>query len=165
MIQSDVEPNRRVERAILVQTERRQFIVEPLRIGRRGKITVVPAPIGDRAGNSVDQLANGVLAVSRRWAPIAAGYVAVKVLADDNVAGELAPRTRNLTTCLLEDNPAALVFDRGRAQLPVDEFERLAPSVLKTRGTPCPASPPRDLSRRSTRPLAGPTAPGRLYAR
>ena len=104
-----VEPDRRVERAVLVQAKRRQLVVEPLGVLGRGEIAVFLAPIGDRAGHAVDQLANRILALARRRAAVAAGHVTVKVLADDHVGGELAPAPRDLAIDLLED-------DRGRAR-------------------------------------------------
>ena len=166
MIQSDVEPNRRVERAILVQTESRQLIVEPIGVGRRGEITVVPSPVGDRAGNSIDQLANRILAVSRRRAPIAAGHVAVKVLADDHVGCELTPRSRNFAIGLLEDDPAALVLDLRRAQLPVDVVVTdSSPPLLKTRGISMPRVAPALFSLADSHAISrssdGPTTPAR----
>ena len=69
---------------------------------------------------------------------IAAGDVSVKVLADNDICGQLAPVARNLAVDLLKDGSAALILDLCGTKLPVDLVERVDPSVLKTRGTAIP---------------------------
>ena len=58
MIQADVEPDRRVKRAVLVHAEPGQLIVKNLRRFRVRKVTVRHAPIGDRARHSMNQLSH-----------------------------------------------------------------------------------------------------------
>ena len=89
--QPDVEPDRRVERAVLVQAEGRQLVVEPLGVLVGGEVAVFLAPVGDRPGHAVDQLADRVLALTVRRAAVAAGDVPVEVLAGHHVGRQLAP--------------------------------------------------------------------------
>src|ERR1700730_3140301 len=44
VIQADVEPDGRVERAILIQAERRQLVIEALGVVGGGEVTVVASP-------------------------------------------------------------------------------------------------------------------------
>jgi hypothetical protein len=62
MIEADVEPDGRVERAILVQAEPGQFVVIYLAI-RFAEVTVLDAPVGNRAADPVDQLPDGGFAL------------------------------------------------------------------------------------------------------
>ena len=62
MIKADVEPDRRVERAVLIHAEPGQFVVENFRRFRIGEITVRDAPVRDRARDAMDQLPHGRLA-------------------------------------------------------------------------------------------------------
>ena len=111
VVKPDVEPDRGIERAVLIDAQGCQLVVEPICILGGGEIAVVPAPVGDRPGHAVDELANRVLALAFRGTAVAAGHVAVKVLADHHVGGKLAPVARNLAIDLLEDHPPPLVLD------------------------------------------------------
>ena len=53
-----------------------------------------------------------------RGLAIGRAEVAAEVLRDDDVGGHLRPELRHLDVFLLEDDPAALVGDDGRAHLP-----------------------------------------------
>ena len=163
----DVEPDRRVERAVLVQAEGRQLVVEPLGVLGGGEVAVVAAPVGDRPGHPVDELADRVLPLALRGTAVAAGHVAVEVLADDDVGGELAPAAGNLAVGLLEDRPAALVLDLRRAEVPVDLVKRADPLGAEDPGNlhprlasaPAPWSPP---ARSPPVPRRSPILPVRL---
>ena len=57
MIQSHVEPDGRIEGAILVHTQPGQIIAEYFPVGLR-KVPVLHAPIRDRPANALDELAH-----------------------------------------------------------------------------------------------------------
>ena len=81
VIKPDVEPDRAVERAMLIHAEPGQFVVENFRRFRVGEITVGNSAIGDRAGDAMDQLPHGSLATAfMRVGPI--GDVAVEIFGD-----------------------------------------------------------------------------------
>ncbi len=118
--QANIEPDRRVERPVLIQAEGRQLVIEPFGVLGGGKVAVFLAPVGDRSRDAVDQLADRILALPICGAAVAAGHVAVEVLARDDIGRELAPGPRDLAVNLLEDHPPALVLDRRRPQVPLD---------------------------------------------
>ena len=64
MKQPHVEPDRRVERAVLVQAQPGQFLVENLAV-RLAEIAVRDAPIRNRPGNAMNELAHRGLALRR----------------------------------------------------------------------------------------------------
>ena len=144
MKEPHVEPDRRVERPVLVQAQGRQLVVEPLGVLGGREVAVVAAPVGDRPGHAVDELADRVLPLALRRGAVAAGHVAVEVLAGHDVGGELAPAAGDLAIRLLEDRPAALVLDLGRAEVPVDLVERADPLGAENPGNlhPRPLPPP-----------------------
>ena len=117
--QSNVEPNGRIERTILMEAQPRQIAVETLGISRLIKVSVLKPPIGNRAGNSLNQLLDRVLAL------LGILRVTVEVLADDDVGRKLAPRSGNLTVGLLEEHFAILVLDRRTTDLPLGRFKRI----------------------------------------
>ena len=117
VVQADVEPDRRIERAVLVDAEPGQVAVEVLAVGLRAEVAVADAPIGDRARHAVDELLDGVL-------PLRRVDLAVEVLAHDDVRRQLAPGGRNLTGGLLEEDLAVLPLDRRGAELPFRGVER-----------------------------------------
>src|SRR5690606_26071589 len=63
VVEADVEPDRRVERAVLVQAEGGQLVVEDLGVGVGGEVAVLAAPVGDGAGDAIDELADAPLAL------------------------------------------------------------------------------------------------------
>ncbi len=62
MIQTDVEPHRRIERAVLVQAQPGQFFVKNFPV-RLAEITVRDAPVRNGARDAVDELAHGSFAL------------------------------------------------------------------------------------------------------
>ena len=104
--------------AVLMQAEPGQLAVEPLAVLRRGEVAVLDAPVGDRAGDAVDQLPDAVLALGR-------ADFAVEVLADDDVGGQLAPDRRDFAVVLLEDHLAVLALDLRAADFPLDGREQI----------------------------------------
>jgi hypothetical protein len=113
---SNVEPDRRVERTALMQTQPGEFAKEPLPVVGRRKVPVGQSPIGDGPGHAVDQLPYARLP---RWR---AG-LAVKVLAGDDVRGELTPSCRDLAAGLLEDRLPRLVLDARGSHFPGNGFK------------------------------------------
>ena len=118
MVQADVEPDRRIERAVLVQAQPRQLAVEPLAVFLAGKVTVRLAPVGDRSCHPLDQLADARLSLAR-------ARLTVEVLADHHVGRQRTPVDRNLAVDLLEQHAAVLVLDRRSPQVPLDRVERI----------------------------------------
>ena len=118
VVQADVEPHRRVKRPVLVQAEPREVAIETLAIGGRSEIAVFEAPVGDRTGDAVYQLADAILTLRR-------ADLAVEVLAANDVGGQLAPEARYLAVVLLEQHLAFLAFDLRGAYFPVDRLEHI----------------------------------------
>ena len=133
MVQPDVEPHGRVERAVLVRAEPRQLVVERVGVRVGGEVALGLAPVGDGPRDAVDELAEAVLALPVLRRAVAAGEVAVEVLRGDDVRRELAPRRRKLDVLLLEDDLARVALDGGVARAPLDAVERVGPSVEKVR--------------------------------
>ena len=118
VIQADVEPHGRIERAVLMQAEPGELAIEAFAVFGAGEVAVFDAPIGDRAGDAVDELPDAVLALGR-------ADFAVEVFADDDVRGQLAPERRNFAVGLLEEQLAVFAFDGGGAAVPLDGVERV----------------------------------------
>src|SRR5690348_5570475 len=116
MIQSDVEPDRRIERAVLVQTEPGQLVVENLAVGF-AEITILYTPIRNGPGDAVDELAHGGFALG-------GVLLAIKVLRDDDLRGQQRPRLRHLDVFLFENHLAGIIGDFGSATVPFDLVER-----------------------------------------
>ena len=116
--QADVEPDGRVERAVLMQAEPGQVAIERLAVVGRGEVAVFDAPVGDRAADAVDQLPDAVsrapacrfrrrsICCRRRWWPIGS-------------------RTSGFAVGLLEEHLAGLALDRRAADFPLDGVERV----------------------------------------
>ena len=135
MIEADVEPNRAVECAVLIEAEPGQIVVENLRRFGVGEIAVGHAAIGDRAGDAMDQLPDGSLAP----AVMRVGSVrdvAVKIFRDRDLGRERAPAFRHLDIFLFENHLAAVVGDLRRPAFPLHFIEgrdrRVAEDTLKT---------------------------------
>ena len=112
-LDADVEPDRRVERHLLVDDQVGQLRLEGLEVLVGREVVLGLRPGGDRVDDAVDQLADAGLALRR-------AEVAAEVLADDDVGGELAPEVGDLDVLLLEDALARLVGDAGGPVLPGD---------------------------------------------
>src|SRR5262249_47277393 len=113
VVQADVEPDGRVERAVLVQAEGGELVVEAVGVFLAGEVAVLAAPVADGAGDAVDELADAGLALG-------SVQLAVEILAGDDVGGELAPGLGDLAIDLLENDAAALVLDGGCALFPFE---------------------------------------------
>ena len=119
VIQADVEPDRRVERPVLVQAEPGQLAVEPLAVFGAGEVAVVNAPIGNRAADAMDQLPHAVFALRR-------ANFAVEVLAHDDVGGQLAPEWSGTSQSVCSNSTSPdFALDGGGAQIPLDGVERV----------------------------------------
>jgi hypothetical protein len=116
MKEADIEPNGRVERAVLMEAQPGEIAVEVFAVFAGGEIAVGGAPVGDRAGDAVDELAGAVLALG------SAG-LAVEILTDDDVGGQGAPGFGDLAIGLLEQDVAGLILDLGRPLLPGNGLE------------------------------------------
>ena len=109
---ADVEPHRRVERGLLRNEQVGQLVLEGCQLGGVGEVAVLGAPAADSAGDSVDELPQGPLAV------LAAGPAA-EVLLGDDVDGVLRPGRRELHVGLLEDDTAGRSGDESAAATPL----------------------------------------------
>ncbi len=112
VIEPDVEPNRGVKRPVLIQAEPGQFVIEHFTAGF-GEVSVLNTPIRNRAADAVDELAHGSL-------PLRHALLAVKVLRDDHLGGELRPIFRHLHIVLFENDFPCIVGDFGDPPLPFD---------------------------------------------
>ena len=84
VIQADVEPDGRIERAVLMQAQPGEVAIEVLAVFAGGEVAVGDAPVGDRAGDAVNHLADAVFAFGR-------ARFAVEIFADDDVGRQGAP--------------------------------------------------------------------------
>ena len=116
-LDADVEPDGRVEGGDLVDEDRGELVVEGVAVGGGLEVAALLAVARDRAGDALDQLPDGGLALGRADA-------AVEVLLDDDVRRGLRPGLGDLDVLLLEDRLALLGHDRRRAQLPLDRVVR-----------------------------------------
>ena len=123
VVEAAVEPNGRVERAVLVDEEKRELRFERLRVGLGGEVAAeVFARLTNGVGDAVDDLTNAALAVFDRFVTgLAANAGLPEVLRDDDVGCQLAPRRGHLGAVHLEDDGAIRVRDRARAAL-VDDL-------------------------------------------
>ena len=90
MIQTNVEPNRRVEGAVLIQAKPGQFIIKNLRRFRVHEIAVGHTPIRDRLSDAMYQLAHRSFAAALVRVG-AIGNVAVKIFRNRDFSGERTP--------------------------------------------------------------------------
>ena len=116
MVEADVEPHRRVECAVLIHAEPRQFIVENLAV-RLAEVAVLHAPVCNRAADAMNELAD-------RHFPLGRVLFAVKIFGNDDLCREHRPRARHFDVFLFEDDFAGVVSDLGRAPFPFDLVER-----------------------------------------
>ena len=101
-----------------MQAEPGELAIESFAVCGAGEVAVFEAPIGDRAGDAVDELLDAVFALGR-------ADFAVEVFAADDVRRQLAPERRHFAVGLLEDQFAVLAFDLGAADFPVDGGEQV----------------------------------------
>src|SRR6185503_13167356 len=115
------EPDRRVERGLLVDDQVRQLFGEDLRVLRSGEVAVALAPDPDRVHDPAGELTDRGLTLRR-------AERAPEVLLGDDVCRVLRPRDRELHAALLEGEAALLeVRDDRVARLPLDVVERVPP--------------------------------------
>ena len=113
-LHADVEPHRRVERGALVHEDVLQLVAERLGLLVVDEVAVADAPVGDRVGDAVDDLA-------QRRLPLGRAERAAEVLLGDDVRGVQRPRRRELDVGLEEGVAAVLeVRDARVAPLPLD---------------------------------------------
>ena len=148
MVEAHVEPDGRVERAMLMQAEPSQVAVEPLAVGGAGEVAVFETPIGDRAGHPVDQLADAVL-------PLLGADFAVEVFAADDVGRKLRPERGDFAIGLLEQHFAILTFDGRRADFPTYRIKGVR-YFGRAKGLIDLQSAVKPLGRLSNRPLCVP---------
>ncbi len=122
VVEANIEPDGRIEGTELVDAEPGQFLVEGLGVLLRLEVAVGDAPIGDGAGDAVDELADGGLAAVLVGIG-AVGDVAVEVLRNGDLGGEHAPALGHLDVFLLEDGLAGIVGDLRGPLFPVDFVE------------------------------------------
>ena len=94
-----------------MQQQVRQLRLEGGQVLVAGEVALRGRPAGDGVDDTVDELADAVLALWR-------ADVAAEVLADHDVGGQLAPEGGHLDVVLLEDGLAGLVGDAGAPRLP-----------------------------------------------
>lgn len=102
---------------MLVGAEPGEFVVEDFAVGL-AEVAVFDAPVGDGAGDAVDELFDGGFA-------LAGVLLAVKILRDDDLGGELRPGLGHFDVFLFEDDFAGVIGDLGGATVPFDLVEGL----------------------------------------
>ncbi len=120
MKQSAVEPHRRIERPVLVQTEPGQLFVKHLRVGLAREIAIVQAPIRDRARHAVNQLTHRNLALRR-------ADLSIKIFGGHHVGRQHRPERRHFHVFLLKEDSAFVIADARRAFIPGDRIEGVLP--------------------------------------
>src|SRR5579862_8722919 len=93
-----------------------EIAVKVFSVFASGEVAVGNPPIGDGAGNAMDELADAVLAFGGL-------RFAVEILTDDDVGRQGAPRFGNLAVGLLEEDFARLVLDLCGPLFPGDGVE------------------------------------------
>ena len=126
VIEADIEPHGRVERAVLVDAKPRQFLVKHLAVSL-AEVTVLDAPIGNGAADTMDELAHGGFALG-------GALLAVKVFRHHHLVGQDRPGLGHLDVLLFEDHLAGVVGDLGGAAFPFELIERADPGVAERPG-------------------------------
>ena len=115
VIEPDVEPDRRIECAVLIQAQPGQLIVKHFAVGL-GEIAVLDPPIRDRPANAVNELPHGGF-------PLRRALLAVKVLGNDHLGGQQRPRLGHFDVLLLENDFPGVVGDFRGPPLPFQLVE------------------------------------------
>ena len=118
LFEADVEPDRAVERGVLVDEDRLQLGLEGLGLLVVNEIAALLAPGDRRLDDAADHLADARLALGRGEPP-------AEVLLRDDVRRRLGPELRELDAALLERRAVA-ARDHSIANLPLDLVERVA---------------------------------------
>ena len=92
-----VEPDRAVERRLLIDEQVLQVVAERLQVVFAREVLLLARPAGDRVDDAADQLLDAALALGR-------ADRAAEILRDDDVGGLLRPEARDLDVALLEDD-------------------------------------------------------------
>ena len=96
-----------------------QVSVERLGIPASGEVTVVESPIGNGTADSVDDLPHAFFSLG-------GVRFAEKVLAGNDIDGELAPCTWEFAVILFEKDGTVVPFDGGSSGCPFDGIEGVA---------------------------------------
>ena len=129
-LDADVEPHRAVERGALGDEDELQLVVERVGLGLVDEVAAVGAPVGDRVGDPVDDLAQRRLALGR-----AEG--AAEVLLGDDVGGVQRPGDGELDAELLEgDRSVFPVADPRIAAFPLHLLVRMGARRREVAGDP-----------------------------
>jgi hypothetical protein len=126
--EAEVEPDGRVERAVLVDEQIRELGLEDVGVGLGGEVAppnVVGSARRDGVREAVDDLAHARLALV--LVAVKAGLA--EVLGDDDVGRELAPATGTSAPSILK-TIAVGVRDGARAALVDDGVERVGLALL-----------------------------------
>jgi hypothetical protein len=119
--------------------------LEDLAVLGRSEVSAPHAPLVDASDDAADQLLDARLALG-------GSQVTPEVLRDYHVGGELRPAPRDLAVALLEDQLAALVRDRGRAELPLTSSKGCTPARSDATETGGSAARPPARALRPARP-------------
>src|ERR1700722_8449397 len=123
LIKSNIEPDRTIERSMLVHAEPGQFIVESLRRLCASEIPILQPPVRDGSRHPMHQLSNRVLSASlERVRPVR--DISIKVLRDRNLGRQRTPRLRYLHILLPKNDLATVVSDFRRPSFPFDVIQR-----------------------------------------
>src|SRR5439155_7492874 len=118
LLEANVEPDRTVERGVLVDEDRLQLRLEGLGFLVVGEVATLLAPRDCGVDDAADHLPHARLALG-------GGEPAAEVLLGDDVRRRLRPELRELDAALLERGAAA-ARDQRVADLPFDLVERVA---------------------------------------
>src|SRR5262249_25630573 len=116
MVQTHIEPNRRVERAILIEAQPGQFLVKDFP-DCFAEISVSNAPIGNRPANPMNELPHRRLSFGRT-------LLAIKIFRHHHFGRQLRPRFWRLHVLLLENYLAAIVANFRGSIFPFELIER-----------------------------------------
>ena len=122
--QAQVEPDRRVEGAVLVDEQVRELGLERVGVRLRGEVA---AEVVGRATDGVREAMHDLADAGLALVLVAVEAGLAEVLRDEDVGRELAPGGRDLGPFHLEDDAAVRVGDGARATLVDDPVQRVAP--------------------------------------
>ena len=126
IVQTDVEPDGRIEGPILVYAKPCQIQIKVLRILLGKEIPILPSAIGDGPANPMDELFDGVF-------PIAGVDIAVKIFAYDYFCGKLAPVGGDFHIFLFKDGFACIIGNFCLPGFPFGFFKGMSSGFGKMR--------------------------------
>ena len=118
LLEPAVEPDRAVERRLLVDQDVLEVLAERLQILVGREVPVRLRPHRDRVDDAADELLDAALALG-------GANLAAEIFRDDDIGRLLRPGLRNLDVALLEHHLTAFVADERRADFPLDLVERV----------------------------------------